>query len=241
MATIHLNGHHRKALASIFRHPPSHNVEWHDVLSLLGHLGTTRELHDGGYEVIIGTERFVLARPHDKDVQGEELSDLRKFLTKVGLTPVELAPESHPADAPAKAPDERHCIVLIDHQQARLFGLDDDPASPRVIKPEDPDGSRRRVEHRQGGSIVDGAHDGGHSAEEDSYYEQVSADLKPAQRIVVFSDGKGRSNAGDYLIGYLKHLHPAVAERIVASERIDIAHTSDGQVVAAGLALLKTA
>ena len=56
MTSIHLNGHHRKTLASIFSHPESHNIEWHDVLSLLNYLGTANEGHNGSYDIAIGDE-----------------------------------------------------------------------------------------------------------------------------------------------------------------------------------------
>ena len=232
MTSIHLNGHHRKALAGLFRHPASHNVEWHDVVSLLNHVGTVTERHDGALEVAIGADRITLKRPHGHDVQGEELRDLRAFLTKAGFSP-----ESHP---PLDAADEggnRPCIVLIDHQHARLFGLRDDDVdqfAPRVLSPEDADGSRRKLEHRQGNDD----HDGGHAEEEDAWYERIAIDLEPAHRIVVLSDGKGRSSAGAYLVDYCKRRHPALAARIVATERVDIAHLSDAEIVAAGIALL---
>ena len=32
---IKLNGHHRVTVEKIFQHPVSHNIQWHDVLSLL--------------------------------------------------------------------------------------------------------------------------------------------------------------------------------------------------------------
>ena len=32
----HLSGHHRDTLLQIFQEPTGHNVEWHDVMSLLG-------------------------------------------------------------------------------------------------------------------------------------------------------------------------------------------------------------
>ena len=240
--TIHLNGHHRKALASIFRHPASHNVEWHDVLSLLNHLGSVSERHNGEYEVTIGTDRADLGRPHGKDLTGDELRHLRAFLTSAGLAPTDLSPDDPSDQASAQAANDdtaRQCIVLIDHQQARLFrpgGEGNAAAPPRVFKPEDADGSARRLEHRQGNDD----HDGGHAAEEDSYYERIAVDLKTARQIVVLSDGKGRSNAGDYLVTYLQQHHPAIAARVVVTERVDISHLSDGEIVAKGVALLKT-
>jgi len=233
MTSTHLNGHHRKTLASLLQHPASHNLEWHDVLSLLNHLGTVNERQGAGHDIAIGADRIQLGRSHDKDLTSDEIRHLRAFLTKAGLSPVGDA-------APAQADDdrtERRCIVLIDHQQARLFGLggiDTDTAEPLVLKPDDSDGSRRRLEHKQ----MNDDHDGGHAAEDDGYYQRVSADLQQAQRIVVFSDGRGRSNAGAYLIDYLKRHQPAIAARIIAEQRVDIAHLTDGEIISAGTALL---
>ena len=42
---VHLSNHHRTTLAKIFQHPVSHNLEWKDVLSLVGALGTVEEKH----------------------------------------------------------------------------------------------------------------------------------------------------------------------------------------------------
>lgn len=236
MSDSHLNGHHRKTLASIFRHPASHNVEWHDVLSLLNNLGVVNDRHGGGVEITIGDDRLDLDRPHGKDLSEDELRDLAAFLTGAGLSPADLAPE-----APTLVEVDRgdaSCIVLIDHHQARLFGLGgegSDPAVPRVLKPDDRDGTRRRLEHRQGNDD----NDGGHSQEDDGWYERISVDLKTAGQIVVFSDGKGRSSAGAYLIDYLNRHYPGIGERVVAGERANISHLSDGEIVAAGAALLK--
>jgi len=231
MTSIHLNGHHRKTLASIFSHPEAHNVEWHDVLSLLNYLGTANEGHNGSYDIAIGDEHLVLGRPHGHDLQGDDLRHLRAFLTKAGISASDGSEQ-----APAQGV-ERHCIVVIDHHQARLFGLGNeagDVSTPRLITPEDPDGALRRIEHKQGNDD----HDGGHAPEEAAYYERVSQDLKAAHHIVVFSDGKGRSCAGAYLLDYLKRHHPAIAGRVVAHERIDISHISDGEILETGHALL---
>ena len=127
--------------------------------------------------------------------------------------------------------------MLIDHHQARLFApgaAGGRHATLHIIRPNDDDGSRRKVTHRQGNDD----HDGGRASEDDDYYRRVALELAAAQRVVVFSDGKGRSNAGDYLIGYMHRHDPALAARIIASAPCDIAHSSDDQVVAAGLALL---
>jgi len=228
MTTPQLNGHHRKTLAAILAHPAPHNVEWHDVLSLLNNLGSATERHGGGFEVTIGTDHLMLAKSHDKSPGPDDMRHLRSFLTKIGET-FETGPlDDHP---------EHDCIVLIDHHEARLFDLETvggKAPAPRVLVPEDADSAARRIEHKQG----DDDHDGGHAGEEDAYYESVAIDLAPARRIVVLSDGKGRSNAGAYLVDYLTRHHPATAQRIIATERIAIAHLSNGEIVAAGEALM---
>ncbi len=143
MTTPDLNGHHRKTLTAIFSHPAPHTIEWHDVLSLLNHLGTATPRHVG-------------------------------------------------------------------------------------------DGSRCRVDHKQG----DDDHDGGRASEDDGWYHRIADELGAAERVVVLSDGKGRSSAGEYLVEYVKRHDPTLAARIIASEKIDISQTSDKKAVAAGLALI---
>ena len=84
---IRLDGHHRQTLEKIFAHPTSHNIQWHDVLSLLGHVGTLKEHHDGKYVVTIGdqTESLDPARQHDVDIR--YVVDLRRMMASVGITP----------------------------------------------------------------------------------------------------------------------------------------------------------
>jgi hypothetical protein len=243
MTSTHLNGHHRKTLARIFAHPTGHNLEWHDVLSLLEHVGSVEDRHGGGYEVTIADEHLKLSAAHDHDMAADEVRDLRRFLAKAGLTTAgladgEVASADHDAALTTSAEHgaPAGCTILIDHHEARLFGLGSpsDRPDPRVLKPEDADGSIRRIEHRQGQDD----HDGGHGPEDDAWYERIAACLEPTQRIVVLSDGKGRSNAGSYLIAYLKRHHPGICARIISVLRVDIAHLSDAQIAAMGRDLL---
>lgn len=242
MTSTDLNRHHRKTLDAIFEHPTNHNLEWHDALSLLGHVGTVENRHGGGYNITIGTQHLKLGVPHDHDLTADDMRDLRAFLAKAGFTALGQADgDLGPADGGARlsastaGASGSGCIVVIDHHEARLFKLDGaDPATPHVLKPQDADGPIRRVEHKQGQDD----HDGGHGQEEDAYYEHVAVNLSLAKRIVVLSDGKGRSNAGAYLIDYLKRHHPALSARIVAVQRVDIAHLSDAEFAALGRTLL---
>jgi hypothetical protein len=84
---VHLSPAHRDTLASIFRHPTSHNIEWHDIQSLLGAVGFVTERHDGKYLVTVGDVTEVLERPKHKDIGTEEVANLRRVLSQAGYGP----------------------------------------------------------------------------------------------------------------------------------------------------------
>ena len=80
----HLSGHHRDTLLQIFQQETNHNVEWHDVVSLLEAIGSIEQRHDDMFEFRIGQETEVLRRPSEKDIDGQQLVDLRRILTSAG-------------------------------------------------------------------------------------------------------------------------------------------------------------
>ena len=80
----HLSGHHRDTLLQIFQQDTNHNVAWHDVMSLLEAVGSIEEQHDDMFLFRIGQETEVLRRPSDKDIDGQQLVDLRRILTSAG-------------------------------------------------------------------------------------------------------------------------------------------------------------
>ncbi len=92
-APDHLNSHQRDTMAHIFRHPLSHNIEWHSVLSLLNAVATVQETHRGDYQVTIGDQTESFERPRHKDVRAEEVASLRRLLRGAGY-----GPEGPPTD-----------------------------------------------------------------------------------------------------------------------------------------------
>jgi hypothetical protein len=82
-----LNGHQRDTMAHIFRHPLSHNIEWHSVLSLLNAVATVQETHKGNYLVTMGSETEIFEPPRHKDIDAEQLALLRRFLRQSGFGP----------------------------------------------------------------------------------------------------------------------------------------------------------
>jgi hypothetical protein len=84
---IKLDGHHRVTLEKIFQHPVSHNIQWHDVLSLLEGVATVTKGHDGRYKVTLGPETEVFDTPRGHDVDEQTVIDLRRMLRGAGITP----------------------------------------------------------------------------------------------------------------------------------------------------------
>jgi hypothetical protein len=69
------------------RHPTSHNTEWRAVLSLLEVVGSAEECHDGDSVVTLGSETETLERPNDKDIDTQQVIDLRRMLRNAGYGP----------------------------------------------------------------------------------------------------------------------------------------------------------
>ena len=90
MAEQKLDSHHRATLEHLFRHPLSHNIQWHDVLSLLEAVGTVDERKPDHYLVKIGDVSQTLDIPRAHDMTAEQVVGVRHLLQKAGY-----APEGH--------------------------------------------------------------------------------------------------------------------------------------------------
>jgi hypothetical protein len=80
-----LDAHHEATLAKIVAHPVSHNVQWHDVLSLLESVGTVTKHHDGRYTVTLGPETQTFDAPRHHDIDEQQVIDLRRMLKGAGI------------------------------------------------------------------------------------------------------------------------------------------------------------
>lgn len=79
-----LNHHQRETVAQLMRHPVSHNLEWHDVRSLLEAVGTVDERHHGKVAVTVGDDTQVFEPPRHKDLDEQLVVDLRRMLKNAG-------------------------------------------------------------------------------------------------------------------------------------------------------------
>jgi hypothetical protein len=85
-----MSSHHAKLIRLIFHDPPSHNIHWRDVESLLRHVGAEVESLSGA-RIRVTKERVeaILHRPHhhSNELDKQGLIHLREFLARVGVTP----------------------------------------------------------------------------------------------------------------------------------------------------------
>jgi hypothetical protein len=84
---VELDAHHRATVARIFNHPASHNIQWHDVLSLLKSVAEVTEEPDGRYKVKLGSETETFDAPRQHDIDEQQVIDLRRMLKGAGITP----------------------------------------------------------------------------------------------------------------------------------------------------------
>src|SRR5476651_1840958 len=87
-ATASLTGSHLRTYDTIFQHPVSHNLGWHDVRALFRHLGQVEQEPNGNLKVTRNGQTLVLHPPRTKDVaETEELMALRHFLERSKAVP----------------------------------------------------------------------------------------------------------------------------------------------------------
>jgi hypothetical protein len=84
-----MSRHHANLIRSIFHDPPSGNVHWREIESLLKHVGADLEPLSGArIRVTLNRMESVLHRPHHSNVlDTNSLVHLRGFLARAGVTP----------------------------------------------------------------------------------------------------------------------------------------------------------
>ncbi len=81
-----VDGRHRSTVEKIFNHPIGHNIQWHDVLSLLQSVGTVIEEPSGRFRVTLGSETETFDAPRHHDIDEQQVIDLRRMLKSAGIT-----------------------------------------------------------------------------------------------------------------------------------------------------------
>jgi hypothetical protein len=85
--SIKLDHHHRITLLKVFAHPMNHNIQWHDVCSLLARFGEVHETHRGNWAVTVEGETISFGSTRTRDLSDDQVVKVRNFLRSAGLTP----------------------------------------------------------------------------------------------------------------------------------------------------------
>jgi hypothetical protein len=88
--SIKLDHHHRITAQKLFSHPLCHNIQWHDVCSLLARFGEVHETHRGNWAVTVEGETFSFGSTRTRDLTEDQVLKVRRFLQVVGLTKAQL-------------------------------------------------------------------------------------------------------------------------------------------------------
>jgi hypothetical protein len=210
-----LNSSHRKTYDGIFREPTARNLGWQDVRSMLGALGQVMDEPNGELRVTRNGQSLIVHPSPDKNVQIEELKEIRHFLERSD----DVAPEAMAAG--------EHLLVVIDHRQARIYKTEVHGSAPRQITPYERGGLGRHL-HNVGEDS-----NGQRRPELKSFYEAVAKTLEGAEQILIFGAGTGASSAMAELLAQLKRHHGEVAKRVVGSVVLDETHLTEHQLLAA--------
>ena len=218
-----LTGPHRRTLEAIFRHPSAHNLEWSDVVGLIGAIGDMHEQSNDKFVFEVAGERHLMRKPHTKDLPSDAVIDLRHFLMKAGASP------EYPSEAGTHpdplAPD---LLIVVDHHGTKIFHVDvtSDEAAEDVIKPYDPHHFLHHLVHK------DQSRERGQRApEEPAYYARIADAVALGGRIVVVGHGEGKSNAAHHLTEYLRSHHPETYKRVVAETICDLSAITAPQLL----------
>lgn len=119
-----------------------------------------------------------------------------------------------------------HLLVVIDHQEAKVYRSEIHGSVPERIVPYDPHGYRKHLHSAHEWT------DGKRQQERKSFYEAIAKTLQGAEKVLLFGSGTGRASAMEMLVADLKAHHPDVAGKIIGSVVVDAHHTTENQLLA---------
>ena len=218
----HLASADRRTLDAIFHHPAAHNLSWMDALDLLTHLGSAEEKADGKYSLTINGKHIVFHKPHNKQLDAHEISELRHYLASAGISP-----QNPYGTPPAAEPTSVDVVALIDHHSAKLYRFNlssDQPAE--TVKPYDPYHFLHHLHHG------DQLRERGNSARRSDILRRIAEALREVDRIVLLYHGAGMSNASQFLTERLKKVHPDVYARIVRQADVNTSAMTEAEIIA---------
>ncbi len=221
MQTVHLSTKDHHILERIFQHPTSHNLEWHDVIALIDHLGTVEEKENGHLTFIVNGVSEGFHRSREKDVsEVEQVLDIRRFLERAGI-----GKNGAMATEVIDSIPKLRLLVVTNQQETLIFRAEGKDSVPERLHPYDPRGVLHHLDHTRGGDIESRA------PENLIYYQQIAAALAGAEEILLMGNGTGGSSGMKHLQDFLATHHPEIANRIVGDLTLDLEALTEGQLL----------
>ena len=210
-----LAGSHLRTYQTIFQHPASHNLAWREVHALFRHIAQVEDEPNGNLKVTRNGQTLVLHPPRTKDVaETDELMALRHFLERS-----EAAPSG-------TTENETDWLVVIDHQEARIYRSASPGSIPQQIRPHVAEDFFRPAHNSKDFSR------GKEKPDPNSFFEPVAGVLNSAGKILIFGTGTGTSSEMDQFAAWLKPHRPELARRVIGSVVIDEHHLTEAQLLA---------
>ncbi len=210
-----LSGTQLRTFETLFQHPVSHNLAWHDVHALFRQLGQVTEETNGNLKVTLHGQTMVLPPPRKKDISDpDDLMKIRRFLTR----------SETPALA-ATAPSSGWLLVLT-HHAARIFRSTLPGTAAQELL------SGASGEHFRHAPDSKDFSRGGEKPDPNTFFEPIVQALKGADRILCLGSGTGNANEMEQFIAWAKVHHGEWAKRIVGSRIVDLHHVTDAELLA---------
>jgi len=223
-----LSRHHQRTLALLGCHPLPHGLRLSEVEALLAALGADLHREGSRLEVVFprGPRSWIHAGGGGLPagaLDAEAIQRLRHLLAAAGISP------GHPQPVPdAPRGDQALRLVLVlDHRQTRLFRLDGEAVDQAVLRPHGLWASGENLSHRHDRDIA-----GQRAPLDHAYLEQIALAIEAADAVLLLGHGHGESDLRNLLLRHLRHRHPALLQRIVASVGVDASACSEAQLLA---------
>jgi len=215
--STHVRHDHELLLESLLNGKLPRSLPWHDVLELIANVGEVLPHGGDEFTFVVEGQQLKFRRPHHDELDMEDTSRLRKFLR-----------ESRSGKS-TSAPPGKRSIVVIDHHIAHIYHdvQHSSPETEEVVKPHDPFGFHHHLIHRKEAHYL-----GERVPEENSYYEEIAAELGHEEEIILIGHAKGKSSAMDFLLEFLKEHHLDLFKRVIATEVLDLSALTEPEIEA---------
>lgn len=210
MPATHLNAKDSATMERIYRQPLPSDLDWHDVVVLVGKLGTVKE--DGSrLTLTIKDASHHFHRPESGDlVDDAQIHELRRLLRDAGIGRLD----------PKEVGDGEKLAVVVTQKEARIFDIEDSHVAPVRIASEGAHGRPRD----ESGDVT------ARFPESVEYYEAIAEALQGAGGILLLGGGEGGGSAMEHFKEFLEARHARLAARIVGTRVVDASSLADGAV-----------